>query len=194
MTPQHKERMGDVSDGIVEVWDDTKGATMGTLIHLSKGLVMVPMGDFEVHVGYDPAFLRTALMDCFDALRITGARGDGNPYRYDRAELAKVLAEAVPFKEIKQMLNEMTDEEINILLERFDQTDPALQRRIIVRYVQIAAGASDPEFIREALVGSFEEIGLIGAEHPEDSCRWSAESLAEQLAPILAERLSKRIE
>jgi hypothetical protein len=32
-------------------------------------------------------------------------------------------------------MNELTDEQIDELLERFDQTDPALQRRIIARLV-----------------------------------------------------------
>lgn len=33
------------------------------------------------------------------------------------------------------MAQEMTDDEVDVLLERFDQTDPKLQRRIIASFV-----------------------------------------------------------
>lgn len=38
---------------------------------------------------------------------------------------------------------ELTDEEIDVLLERFDQTDPALQRRIIARFITRGVAADD---------------------------------------------------
>lgn len=48
------------------------------------------------------------------------------------------------------MADELTDAEIDVLLERFDQTDPKLQRRIVARLVADAARLREAlEFVRD---------------------------------------------
>lgn len=49
----------------------------------------------------------------------------------------------------------MSDEEIDMLLERFDQTDPKLQRRIIAEFVQ---RCHKFEVQRDELLAALEQI------------------------------------
>lgn len=50
-------------------------------------------------------------------------------------------------------MEEFTDADVDQLLERFDQTDPKLQRRIVVRFAQMVITASRELLRWEAAVG-----------------------------------------
>jgi hypothetical protein len=80
-------------------------------------------------------------------------------------------------------MDELTDQEVNKLLERFDQTKPALQRKIIASFVQRLARAEDAlKAEREQTASKIRDISRrIGVACTRDWIREKLDELASQL-------------
>lgn len=77
----------------------------------------------------------------------------------------------------------MTDAEINVLLDRFDQTEPALQRRIIAQFV-VNSLVSEAQYHHVMLT-------LRNSRMPHDGCRQSNGCVACQAKQSLDEMLKE---